>query len=338
MKKLLLGLIILACLGTAGGMLLRVIFPDAIPENEYIISSPKKETQASLPYTIGEPKKETPQKPQEEIVSLTLSSKSLEQGDTLIVTAYATSKPNIQIENTPLTLIPIEEKQYIGIYGIDVRKEPGEVSIQLQENTLQEKTIQIRERAFPVTELALSKEQKEQGYTPSAAVQDIAQNDTEILYTVLDNPLPEIFFKKPFIYPLPTQEIAGGFGNIRKSGNSSIRHLGVDLDAKKGDPVYASNDGVVRLARTLKNFGNTIVIDHGASIFSLYLHLDTMEVQENETITQEKIIGTVGNTGLYTLDHHLHFSIKTGGASVDPLRFVETTQKWMLPEKQKSPD
>ena len=262
---------------------------------------------------------------------MTLSSKTLEQGDTLIVSINheenAALALKIQDKNTPL--IPITPKKSIAIYGIDVRKEPGTLAIFLlrKDAVIQEENVKITKRNFPITQLVLSDTQKTAGVTPEKAATEIVQNDNAKLYEVLDKPLPKIYIKDEFVYPLPELINVGGFGNIRKSGETEIRHLGVDLDAKRGDAVKAIQSGVVRLTRALSNYGNTIVVDHGASIFSMYLHLNSMDVKEGDNISKGQVIGAVGNTGDYSLDPHLHLSIKANGASVDPLRFIKAIEK-----------
>jgi len=121
----------------------------------------------------------------------------------------------------------------------------------------------------------------------------------------------------------------GAFGNIRKSGEISLQHLGVDLEANIDTPVYAINDGTVRLSQELTNYGKTIIIDHGMGIFSLYLHLDEFKVFERKAVKKGEIIALSGNTG-YSIAPHLHLGVKISGSSVDPLRFIETTEKEML--------
>lgn len=258
--------------------------------------------------------------------TLALSAKILEQGDTLVVSVKHEEEIELRIQNRKIPLISVGPKKSVAIYGIDVRKEPSALAIALLKDgsVIQEEAIKIVKRNFPITELVLSGAQKEAGITPKEAAKEIIQNDNAKLYEVLDKPLPDIYIKEKFAYPLPDQIIVGGFGNIRKFGETEIRHLGVDLDAKRGDPVKAIQSGVVRLARNLSNYGLTIVIDHGAEIFSMYLHLNSMQTKEGENVAKGQIIGAVGNTGAYSLDPHLHLSIKTNNASVDPLRFIFT--------------
>ena len=89
------------------------------------------------------------------------------------------------------------------------------------------------------------------------------------------------------------------------------------------------NDGVVRFSGELENFGKTVVIDHGAGIFSAYLHLSETLVGAGQPVKKGKIIGRVGSSGEYSIEPHLHFSIKIRGSSVDPRRFLDTANRFL---------
>jgi len=121
-------------------------------------------------------------------------------------------------------------------------------------------------------------------------------------------------------------KIVGGYGNIRKQGEVALSHLGVDLEVPTGTPVYAVNDGVVRYTKESTNYGRAILIDHGLGIYSAYLHLDEFHAAEGQQVKRGEIIGLSGNTG-YSLDPHVHFSIRTRQGSVDPLRFIDAVNK-----------
>jgi len=125
---------------------------------------------------------------------------------------------------------------------------------------------------------------------------------------------------------LKEMKVEGAFGNIRKSENVSIQHLGVDLAADIGNEVYAIGDGFVRFSQELPTYGKTLMIDHGLGIFSLYLHLKEFKVLNGMKVKGGDVIGLSGNTG-YAITPHLHFSVKINGLNIDPLRFIEVIKK-----------
>ena len=99
------------------------------------------------------------------------------------------------------------------------------------------------------------------------------------------------------------------------------RHWGVDFAGQRGDPVRASNRGVVALVADLYFSGTTILIDHGAGLVTGYFHLSRVLVVPGDTIDVGQLIGLVGASGRVTRSH-LHWFAAYGGITVDPLDLV----------------
>jgi murein DD-endopeptidase MepM/ murein hydrolase activator NlpD len=93
-------------------------------------------------------------------------------------------------------------------------------------------------------------------------------------------------------------------------------HLGYDLATTANAPVSASNDGRVMLAEYFGIYGNTVVIDHGYGLLSVYGHLATFGVKPGDAVKRGQTIGQTGATGLAGGDH-LHFSMVLQGEQVD---------------------
>ena len=132
---------------------------------------------------------------------------------------------------------------------------------------------------------------------------------------------PKKLWSERFSYPLRKNYITDTYGYSRVTGGTVISHKGLDLRAPVGTPVYAMNRGVVRLAKKLTLYGNTIVIDHGQGIQTWYMHLNKLGVEEGKVIEKGTFIGYSGNTG-YANGAHLHISVRVSGTSVDPLMFM----------------
>lgn len=109
------------------------------------------------------------------------------------------------------------------------------------------------------------------------------------------------------------------FGARRTYGNGSInsQHTGWDLAAPQGELVRAPNRARVVLAASLPTRGNTVILDHGRAVHSLYLHLSHSLVKEGEMVAKGQPIGHVGATGIAT-GPHLHWEMRVNGATVDP--------------------
>jgi murein DD-endopeptidase MepM/ murein hydrolase activator NlpD len=94
-------------------------------------------------------------------------------------------------------------------------------------------------------------------------------------------------------------------------------HFGFDLAGMKRMPVNAANDGKVIFAGPLGIYGNTVVIDHGFAIQSLYAHMSEVAVKPGQIVKKDETIGNTGTTGLASGDH-LHFSMQVDGIFADP--------------------
>jgi len=260
-----------------------------------------------------------------------LSSYVLKQGDTLFVRVTSEKEPKGTLAGVKLSFLKINGV-WITAYGIDVKKAIGNYRLTIRGTypEIWDKYITVNRKVFPTTRLVISKELQEKGYTATSVEENITGQEGQDLTRVLNVYNPTAYFTKQFVYPLDKIIISGNFGNIRKSGEIKLQHLGTDLDADIGTPVYAINDGKVVFTKNLINDGNTIIIDHGLGIYSLYLHLNEFKVSLGDMVKRGDVIATVGNTG-YSLGSHLHFSVKINDgknlSSVDPLRFITSANK-----------
>lgn len=99
-------------------------------------------------------------------------------------------------------------------------------------------------------------------------------------------------------------------------------HTGIDIANKKGTPIYSATNGlVVKAEKKNKYYGNNIEIETEGIIFK-YAHLESLNVKENDLVTQESVIGYMGSTGMST-GPHLHFEIKVDGKNIDPNQFIK---------------
>jgi len=103
-------------------------------------------------------------------------------------------------------------------------------------------------------------------------------------------------------------------------------HLGYDLSVTKHTPVEAANSGTVAFTGDLGIYGNTVIVDHGLGLFTLYGHLSSIDVKAGDTVAKRQILGKTGETGLAGGDH-LHFGIYLGGVAVLPVEWWD--QKWI---------
>lgn len=117
--------------------------------------------------------------------------------------------------------------------------------------------------------------------------------------------------------------ITSGFGwRTHPILNRRIFHNGIDLDSPYGTPIRAAGDGRVILAQTWSGFGNTVVIQHGGDVTTIYGHMSRFGTSVGNDVREGNVVGYVGCTGLCT-GPHLHFEVREGGVPVDPLRYLQ---------------
>jgi hypothetical protein len=129
----------------------------------------------------------------------------------------------------------------------------------------------------------------------------------------------------PAIQPIANKDLertASGWG-YRIHPIYKIRkfHYGIDFTAPTGSDIYVTGDGVVQqIESSHRGYGNSIVIDHGFGIKTLYAHLDRFNVKQGQQVKRGDIIGFVGNSGLSTAPH-LHYEVLRNGEKVNPINY-----------------
>ena len=103
-------------------------------------------------------------------------------------------------------------------------------------------------------------------------------------------------------------------------------HLGYDLSVTKRYPAEAANAGTVVFAGDLGIYGNTVILDHGLGLFTLYSHLSAIGVKDGEAVKQRQVLGRTGETGLVAGDH-LHYGVYLHGVAVLPVEWWDP--KWI---------
>lgn len=141
---------------------------------------------------------------------------------------------------------------------------------------------------------------------------------------------PGPLFEGAFIQPRNTK-VFSNFAETRtyryKGADVDTQvHLGYDLASLKNSPIPAANAGVVVYAAPLSIYGNTVVVDHGWGLQTLYGHLSAIEIKEGDEVKKGQALGRSGATGL-ALGDHLHFEVLIQGVSVTPIEWWDG--KWI---------
>ncbi len=152
--------------------------------------------------------------------------------------------------------------------------------------------------------------------------EEFRQQSQDKIIEVAGNTKSEILWDGRFLQ-LKNSKVMATYGDERTyfyqgENISSSVHLGYDLASYANAPVGAANSGIVTLSEDLGIYGNTVIVDHGMGLMSLYSHLSTILVEPGQEVNKGQLIGKTGSTGLAGGDH-LHFGILIHGYEVSTL-------------------
>jgi len=125
------------------------------------------------------------------------------------------------------------------------------------------------------------------------------------------------------LWPVPSSSIiASRFGvRVHPVSKEEVRHTGIDIPAQAGESILAAAGGKVLVAEYIEAYGNTILLDHGEGITSLYAHCSKLLVNAEDEVAVGAEIARVGSTG-YATGPHLHFEVQRNGEPQNPLDYL----------------
>lgn len=151
---------------------------------------------------------------------------------------------------------------------------------------------------------------------------------SEKLNKILETVTPQdVYTLKPFTIPVDSKRITSGFGDRRvfeytdKKTSTSL-HYGIDYGVPTGTPVHSCAEGKVVLAENRISTGWSVVVEHLPGLYSLYYHMDSLNVQEGQYVKQGEKLGLSGATGLAT-GPHLHWEVRLNMGAVNPEFFLK---------------
>jgi murein DD-endopeptidase MepM/ murein hydrolase activator NlpD len=155
------------------------------------------------------------------------------------------------------------------------------------------------------------------------ALKEIAR-DRKVLNQIYYKPHPTALFKESFVPPMDSVLTSQYGGRRVFNGHRASQHLGIDYRASVGTVVKSVNAGKVVLSQHLFFTGDTVIIDHGLGIFSMYGHLSKLLVKKGALIERGVDIALSGATGRVS-GPHLHWGIKMNHNWVNPLSLIEAS-------------
>jgi murein DD-endopeptidase MepM/ murein hydrolase activator NlpD len=246
-----------------------------------------------------------------------VSPQDVNPGDPFVLRITgAEGPPEALLEGRELHFSGCGEGCYLAIGAVGLETEPGTYEIAVKAGGSRETiALKANHAEFPVQRLTLPEDK----VTLSPEDLKRTEEEQERLSAIWDT-VSERLWEGPFVLPLKNS-LSTVFGVKRiMNGKKRSAHRGIDIRGKEGEEVRASNTGRVVLAEELFYGGNTVVIDHGLGIYTIYMHLSRFFVSPGEKVARGQVIGHVGSTGRVT-GPHLHFGVKVNNTAANPISF-----------------
>lgn len=146
------------------------------------------------------------------------------------------------------------------------------------------------------------------------------------LAAILTTSPKEKLWRGKFCAPIEIAKMTCDFGTIRISQEKGkYTHRAVDLTNQPKSVVWAAQSGIVKIKDRYAMTGNTVVIDHGWGIITMYFHMDSLaNINIGDKINQGNPVGTLGETG-YASGYHLHWELRVNNMPVDPMQWINNT-------------
>ena len=226
---------------------------------------------------------------------------------------------------------PRDPNQWLAVAGISLDAKPGKQNLTVQNGSLKAENVSFVVSAKKYKEQHITIKDKRK-VNPSAEdlkrigaeKEKIADafntwNDTQSVNTL-------------FILPV-TGHLSSPFG-LKRFFNKQPRqpHSGIDIAAPAGTPIVAPADATVVSTGDYFFNGNTVFLDHGQGLITMYCHMSEIAVSPGQKVRQGEKIGAVGKTGRVT-GPHLHWGVSLNDARVNPTLFIENLDQQLQSAK-----
>ncbi len=238
-------------------------------------------------------------------------------GVAIIELGSSAQAPQASFDGQRVTVVPCA-KNWCAVVGLNLVVEPGKHAVTVnRDGKSSDIAFTVKSKRYEVQRLTV----KEKRFVePSAEELQRIQKDQEVLtraFTTWTDATPTLQFNLPARGPLSSH-----FGLKRYfNGQPRAPHSGLDIAAPEGTSIHAPAPGTVIETGEYFFNGNTVFIDHGAGVVTMYNHLKTIAVKPGMQLNTGDLLGQVGRTGRVT-GPHLHWSVSLNNSRVDPMLFL----------------
>ena len=257
----------------------------------------------------------------ERTIDISVHSRSIRPGELAVLTVVPPAgSDSVQIRafDHDVPAFRTGDRTWEALVGIDLDVHPGKYAVSVTAGAARAvHELVVEKRTFPTRRLKVD----EAFVTPPPSEQARIEREAALLAATWKAVSPERLWTGLFVRPVA--EPANSAFGTRSIFNGKPRnaHGGADFLSPAGTPVHSPNAGRVVIARSFYFSGNTIIVDHGLGLFSMFAHLSAMDVREGERVNAGQIVGKVGATGRVT-GPHLHWTVRATNARVDPLSLL----------------
>jgi murein DD-endopeptidase MepM/ murein hydrolase activator NlpD len=258
-------------------------------------------------------------------VGVAVAARALQPGELVVLTLTppaGTDRLRVSAFGRTIPAIEVEPRAWRALIGLDLDVAPGKHPVSITARSSKNTVEMIYDLVVEPRRFATRRLQVDAAMVnPPAALSARIQQEAAELGRLWDQSAAEQLWTGPFVRPVPDQ--ANSIFGTRSIFNGERRspHSGTDFLSPAGTPIKAPNGGRVLLARNLYFTGNTLVIDHGLGLLSLFAHLSAFAVHEGDVVSGGQIVGNVGATGRVT-GPHLHWAVRANGSRVDALSLL----------------
>lgn len=248
----------------------------------------------------------------------TLPTEALVPGGVAVL-ATGTQAAEAEFRDDRVMLAEYEGKQY-AIVGIPLDARPGshEVMLTAADGSTTALSFSIVDKQYVEQRLTITNERQVNPNTEDMVRINRESAEMNEAFASWDESLVPVMQMRA-----PTEGPRSSSFGLRRFFNDQPRapHSGMDIAAPEGTPIYAPAPGVIRATGNYFFNGNTIILDHGHGLITLYCHMNTIDVTPGTRVEAGEQIGRVGQTGRVT-GPHLHWSINLNNVRVDPALFI----------------
>lgn len=254
-----------------------------------------------------------------QVVAAQLPQQSAVPGGVVIIPlAKQTSiKPKVQFQNKPVMVIAAQQ-HWQAVLGVPLDLAAGTHRVVVQSGD-QTSTVMfdIADKQYPTQHITIKDKRK---VNPNQYDMQRINRESARINAALQQWTEQDTISFNFIWPIKGR-VSGLFGRRRVfNGEPRKPHSGMDIAAATGTFIQAPAAGIVRGTGDYFFNGNTVFIDHGQGLVTMFCHLDQIHVKDGQSIEQGQVIGTVGETGRVT-GPHLHLGVSLNDERVEPTLF-----------------